>query len=34
MPLGTKVGLDPGNIVLDTDAPPPPPQKKEAQLHY
>jgi len=30
MPLGTEVGLGPGDIVLDGD-PPPPPKKKGAQ---
>jgi len=33
MPLGTKVGLSPGDIVLDGDPAPPPP-KKVAQPQF
>jgi len=34
MPLGTKVSLSPGDIVLDGDTAPPPPQKGGGTAAY
>jgi len=34
MPLGMKVGLDPGHIVLDGDPAPPPQKKGNTALNF